>query len=170
MDIVAWLGENWIALVSALIAIGSLVVGICALVKAGKANDYADRAEQRETEINHVSFDFETNFEASTVTIYNTASGRTLGLRGSVTVNDEERPVSDKDLDAEGRMTLHFPSIRAEYQQHLVNVRNQEHSPNPSMPPYMDSYLVAWDLVWHTPQRNPDASVKTHNMVSFPDE
>lgn len=170
MGIVAWLGDNWIALISVAIAIVSTWIAASAHKKSAQSNEYARRAEARETEVNTVDFDYEVDHESGTLTLKNSGSGKTIDLQGTIKVENTIYQITPTDIDSKGRVVVTSPDIAQRYQDHLRKLRN---APNPQMYEQIslcDYYSVGWNLSWHSPQRNPQKSEGLNVNNQFPDE
>lgn len=170
MDIVIWLGDNWIALLSVAIAIVSTSIAAVALRKSTKSNEYARRAEARETEVNTVDFDYEVDHDSGTLTLKNSGSGKTIDLQGTIKVENTIYQITPTDIDGEGRIVVTCSDIAQRYQDHLRKLRNAPNLQVREQISLYDYYSVGWNLSWHSPQRNPQTSGVLNVYNQFPDE
>ena len=163
MDLlVGWFAENWIALLSLLVAVVSAII-------AWRASRTARKVDHRATERNHVDLDLDVDPSNRSLILRNHGTGTLLDLEGTMTFNDETLSLSGETLGPHGSLTFKCAAVANDYMTYLSALESSRYPAGVAMS--ADSmYSYGWSLMWTTPAGNVGSADSGNLMATWPEE
>lgn len=154
-----FLAENWIELLSVVIA----VVALGCSINASRRADAMERdRDARLTEKNHVILDFEffpsasrEDVEAGILRIKNRGQGTAKAISGTVAVDRETLELEEQELASGAWVDLAFSDYGSSFVRHLVRQRLNKDRPSHMQILETGFAQIEWNLSWQSPLGTP---------------